>query len=276
MIISHSRRFIFIHIHKTAGESISEALLPYLSRQDLLLGTTLRGELNNAYCNRRYRLQKHSGVRKVRNFVGEEAWADYLKFSFVRDPFDRLRSLYFYFEKMVARRRKPHLRNALLWLPGTDFRDPLKWPGMQAFLETDSFSGFIRHAAFSTNIMGARPQSFLLTDTDGNLDVDFVGKFENLAEDFAAIAARIGLDGAGLGHRNASRNRAAIPDPAEAADRALVAELYARDYALFGYPLPAGITTQPPAGPPHGKGSPTTTPEAAASGPGSPKGETVP
>jgi hypothetical protein len=28
MIISHSRKFIFIHIHKTAGESISETLRP--------------------------------------------------------------------------------------------------------------------------------------------------------------------------------------------------------------------------------------------------------
>lgn len=239
MIISHSRKFIFIHIHKTAGESISAALRPSLSGRDLLLGTSRRGELSNAYYNVRYGLQKHSGARKVRAFVGEETWNDYLKFSFVRDPFDRLRSLYFYFEKMLARRREPHLRNALLWLPGTDFRDPLKWPGMQAFLETDSFSGFIRHPAFSTNIMGARPQSFLLTDKDGNLDVDFVGKFETLAEDFATLAARLGLEGADLGHRNASRNRAATPDPAEAADRALVAETYARDYALFGYPLPS-------------------------------------
>ena len=150
-----------------------------------------------------------AGARKVRTFVGDATWNDYLKFSFVRDPFDRLRSLYFYFERMLARRREPHLRNALLWLPGTDFRDPLKWPGMQAFLETENFSGFIRHPAFSTSIMGARPQSLLLTDKDGNLDVDFVGKFETLAEDFATLAARLGLEGADLGHRNASGNRAA-------------------------------------------------------------------
>ena len=102
MIISHSRKFIFIHIHKTAGESISEALLPYLSGRDLILGTSLRGELNNAWYSFRYRLQKHSGARKVRTFVGDAIWNDYLKFSFVRDPFDRLRSLYFYFEQMLA------------------------------------------------------------------------------------------------------------------------------------------------------------------------------
>ena len=61
---------------------------------------------------------------------------------------------------------------------------------MQAFLETDSFSGFIRHPAFSTNIMGARPQSFLLTDTDGNLDVDSLawGVFRKTAEPMLAPA----------------------------------------------------------------------------------------
>lgn len=238
MIISHSHKFIFIHIHKTAGESISEALRPHLSGRDLLLGTSPRGELNNAYYSFKYHLQKHSGVRKVRTFVGDATWNNYLKFSFVRDPFDRLRSLYFYFERMLARRREPHLRNALLWLPGPGFRDPLKWPEMQAFIETENFSSFIRHPAFSTGIMGARPQSLLLTDKEGNLDVDFVGKFENLAEDFATLTARLGLESAHLRHRNASRNRAAPPYPTEAADRALIAELYARDYALFDYPCP--------------------------------------
>jgi hypothetical protein len=35
MIISHSRRFVFVHIHETAGESVTEALAPHLKRRDL-------------------------------------------------------------------------------------------------------------------------------------------------------------------------------------------------------------------------------------------------
>jgi hypothetical protein len=238
MILSHRRKFIFVHIHKTAGESISEALLPYLGRGDLILGTTFRGELNNIWYGQRYELQKHSGARKLRAFVGPEIWQDYLTFSFVRDPYDRVRSLYFYLERMLAARRRGSWRNALLWLPGTDFRDPLKWPGMQAFLETESFSGFIRHPEFSPAIVGARRQADLLCDREGNLLVDVVGRYETLQADFAALAARLGLEGAALGWRNASRNRG-IADPNEAADRARIAELYRSDYALFGYPVPA-------------------------------------
>jgi hypothetical protein len=242
MIISHSRRFVFVHIHKTAGESVSEALRPYLAPGDLVLGTSFRGELANVWYERRHGLQKHSGAKKIRAYLGQAAWDEYLTFSFVRDPFDRVRSLYFYFERMLALRRRRSLRNALLWLPGTDFRDPLKWPGMQAYLETRTFSEFIRHPAFGPTVVGARPQADILCDHDGRLMVDVVGRYERLQEDFAAIAARLGLEGARLGWRNASRNREA--DPAEAADRAYLAGMYARDHALFGYPVPAAAPAQ--------------------------------
>ena len=66
--------------------------------------------------------------------------------------------------------------------------------------------------------------------------MDMVGKYETLQEDFAAVAARLGLEGARLGWRNASRNRTAAADPMEAADRAHLAEMYRKDYELFGYP----------------------------------------
>jgi Sulfotransferase family len=238
MIVSHRRKFIFVHIHKTAGESITEALLPFLGRGDLLLGTTFRGELSNAWYSHRHTLQKHSGARKVRGFVGPAVWDDYLSFSFVRDPYDRVRSLYFYFERMLAQRRQRSLRNALLWLPGTDFRDPLKWPGMRAFLETESFSGFIRHPEFSPAIVGARRQTDLLCDREGRLLVDFVGRYDSLQQDFARLADRLGLEGATLGWRNASRNRASGADPDEAADRAHIAAIYRSDYETFGFPAP--------------------------------------
>lgn len=237
MIISHSRKFIFIHLHKTAGESISDALVPHLAAGDIALGTGLKGELANAWYNYRFKLQKHSGARKVRHHVGADIWNGYLTFSFVRDPVDRARSLFFYYEKMQALRRKTSLRNAMLVLPGMQFRDSDKWPGMEAFRDSRSFSEFIRHPKFSPAFIGTRRQSDSLCDRDGNVLVDVVGKFETLQEDFAEIAARIGLPQATLGHRNASRNRAKAVDPVSPADRAHIEEMYARDYLTFGYPM---------------------------------------
>jgi hypothetical protein len=238
MIICHSRKFIFIHLHKTAGESVTLALLPHVGRGDLVLGTTLGGELANAWYNRRYKLQKHSGARKIRGHVGPEVWNGYLKFAFVRDPVDRARSLYFYYEKMLKLRRRTSLRNALLLLPGMEFRDIYRWPGMQAYLESASFSEFIRHPKFSPTLLGTRRQSDMLCDEDGRLLVDVVGKFETLQQDFSAVTARLGLPDAKLPWRNPSRNREAAQAPVDPADRAWLADIYRRDYETFGYPLP--------------------------------------
>ena len=120
-----------------------------------------------------------------------------------------------------------------------EFRNSYKWPGMQAYLESASFSEFIRHPKFGPAFMGSRRQADSLCDTDGRLMMDVVGRYETLQQDFAAIAARIGLPAAALGWRNASRNRDAA-DPT-AADRAHLAEMYRRDYELF-YPAAAPAT----------------------------------
>jgi len=70
MIINHKYQFIFIHIQKTAGTSITNALynLP---------------ETNNLY-------HSHSMI----NLLDDGEYVDYFKFCFVRNPFDRLLSWY--------------------------------------------------------------------------------------------------------------------------------------------------------------------------------------
>jgi hypothetical protein len=40
MIVSHTHKFIFVHINKCAGTSVTKALLPYLGENDLVLGFT--------------------------------------------------------------------------------------------------------------------------------------------------------------------------------------------------------------------------------------------
>ena len=201
MIISRSRGFIFVHVHKTAGEAVTRALMPYLGPGDLVLGGSALGNLRNLYWRRRHGLTKHSRARRIREFVGPEAWERAFTFAFMRDPVERMRSLYAYYARMAALRRRRAAQPRLM-LPGLGAGDPLHWPGMQAYLATSSFSEFIRHPRLYHD-PGAAPQIDMVSE-NGRVIVDRIGRFERLAEDFAALAAAVGAPGARLARVNAS------------------------------------------------------------------------
>lgn len=94
MIVSFSRRFIFVHTPKTAGESITLALLPFLSADDAILcepHLEQAGRLPQraAVCN------KHSTLPEIRAAYGE-AVNGFFSFSFARNPWDRVVSYFHY------------------------------------------------------------------------------------------------------------------------------------------------------------------------------------
>jgi sulfotransferase famil protein len=227
MIISRSRGFIFVHVHKTAGESVTMALLPYLGRGDLMLGGTRAGNLRNLYWRRRHGLAKHSRARRIREFVGAEFWERAFTFAFMRDPIDRMRSLYLYYARMAALRERPGPRLAYM-LPGISAGDPRHWPGMQAYLATRSFSEFIRHPRLYHD-PGAAPQIDMVS-ADGRVIVDRIGRFERLAEDFAALAAVLGVPGARLARVNAAPAAAVEITPD---DRAWLRDRFQADIAAL-------------------------------------------
>ncbi len=76
-------------------------------------------------------------------------------------------------------------------------------------------------------------QTSCLVDESGNLLVDFVGKFENLDQDFQSICQKVGIS-ASLPHINKSK-RTNYQDYYDAETRDLTARLYAEDIERFGY-----------------------------------------
>jgi hypothetical protein len=76
-------------------------------------------------------------------------------------------------------------------------------------------------------------QSSFVLDAQGNEIVDFVGRYENLHDDFAHVCATIGWD-LELPHENVSRHssfRSYYTDETAA----LVAQHFAEDVERFGY-----------------------------------------
>ncbi len=241
MIISHRHRFIFVHIHKTAGESVTAALEPALGPDDIVLKSDFDVWLKTlgrpAY-RELQGLHKHSTARAARTRLPKDVWDEYYKFAFVRDPVDRAVSLYRYVGTLAERRDRRRGRH--LWYYVTEAgrkADPAGWEVMTAFRETDSFSDFIRHPG-TRRTPGLRPQTTFVTGWRQRPLLDFVGRFETLDEDFGHVTSALGLDVGPLPRVNVSTHggptsgrRVEVSDE----DRAYLLERYADDVRLFGY-----------------------------------------
>jgi hypothetical protein len=206
MIVSHRHRFVFAAIPKTGTHSVREALREQLGPDDI--------EQVGLFTDRRFPFPElakirhgHLGLAQVRPFLGDEAFDAYLKFCFVRNPFDRFVS----YCAFMTRQR-----------PGLFEHDP---------------RGVMRHILHEVRPVGHilfQPQSSLVTDADGLLLADMVGRVEQMQASYDAICERIGIPSRTLDRVNASSRG----DYRPYYDQALVDEvgaLYRRDLELFGY-----------------------------------------
>jgi len=199
MLISYQEpRFLFIHVYKAAGNSIASALDPYGQR-------TPRDSIFHPDHT------QHVSARSLKAALPGEVWASCFRFAFVRNPWDRLLSLY---QFILA---KPRNRDHQL---------------VRSLGDLDGFIDWMCSPR-DPEIPIKRTQSDFLVDDRGELLVDFVGRFEHLARDFAQVCARLGVS-AELGHLNASPH-AAYATAYTATARQRVADWFADEIERFGY-----------------------------------------
>lgn len=205
MIVSHQHRFIFVPMPKTGTHSVRQALREHLGPDDI--------EQVGLFVNKRFPYADiaaikhgHLSVREVRPYIGDAAADDYVKFTFVRNPFDRFVSYCAFMTRET----------------GAFDRDP---------------AGTMRRILFEVRPLHHihfQPQHTLLTDDAGALEMDEIGRVETMQQSYDAICTRVGIPSAQLGRVNASRRG----DYRQYYDNALidgVAALYRRDLDLFGY-----------------------------------------
>ena len=166
-MISFQKRFLFVHIPKTAGNSIQSVLRDY-SEDEIV---ALRGEQDGierfGLRNPNYKIKKHSTLAEYRGALGEERFRSLYKFACVRNPWDRMVSYYFTPTKRVEAWNRKEFRKAISnVLSAADY------------LRLDRGEG----------------------DPFGN--VDYIMRFENLGEDFHAVCATLGLQATPLPQYN--------------------------------------------------------------------------
>ena len=173
MVISHKHKFVFIHSPKTAGTSIRKLFCysPYFNKE-LIIGNwhniTEEQYTESPLISRDIRT--HTSALIGKEFFEKNGWDwnSYFKFGFIRNPWDRMMSSYRYLIENIKNRKNPNPRNVEIY---ETFHDrPIK-----DFVMERSGDAALNY----------------LCDKNGNLMVDYVGKFENLRGDVKEIIARI-------------------------------------------------------------------------------------
>ena len=205
------RDVLFFWVPKCAGTSVYSTLLKHGCPAELWLDPTRR------FANRGISTFGHVSIPKLveAQVIKRRYLENAFKFGFVRNPFDRVVSLYFYLQKTNC----------------------LEVP------ETMSFAAFCRQIDRQEfppvglyNRLGlnqCNPMVDWLLDQDGRMLVDFVGRHETVAGDFEKICRVIGIQ-AQIPHENKTAHRPYREYYATEA-RAIVERVYRQDLDTFGY-----------------------------------------
>ena len=216
MLISYSRNFLFVHIAKTGGTSVRAALRRYRwgGWYSVPLGlASLANQMTRPRHKLGLKFPRHAKAVAALEMLPTDVYQGFFKFAIVRNPWDLQVSSYHH-----IRREKPEVLAGV-----TSFEDFLK-------LKFDPE----RDYDFMLDI-SAELQHEYLVDLQGNIIVDFIGRYENLQGDFGSICERIGIPAPELPHLRRAQDRRDYRSYYTDELAELVAHHYQRDLEILGY-----------------------------------------
>lgn len=209
MPVSHLHKAILVHIPKTAGTSM-EYVLGMHGKQSTIGVQRYVRQIRDAKHLFGGGLQ-HMTAHNLKAKLGAETYARYFSFAFTRNPWDRVVS-------------------DAAWSKGKWVKkEPLTRAAFEAYVHSLQIN-----AKQNTFTGHQRPQYQYICNEKGDILVDFVGRYECLAQDWAHVCKQLHIQKP-LPKRMASNHNTDYRKYYTPTTRALVAQLYAKDIALFGY-----------------------------------------
>jgi hypothetical protein len=181
-MISINKRFLFIHVEKTGGNSIQTVLKNY--SEDVFdnvheIGKSgkrqiLDGVENFEVKNPKYGTIKHSRLRDYKRVLEQDVYESLFKFSTIRNPWERMISCYF----------SPH-RKGLPWNREEFIRVVKAAPTLSDCITLDNPL---------SKILGNKIRRLIpLSEARLDRDIDFLMRYERLNDDFAQVCRKLNL-----------------------------------------------------------------------------------
>tara|TARA_Y100000385_G_scaffold229073_1_gene240372 strand:- start:5551 stop:6162 length:612 start_codon:yes stop_codon:yes gene_type:complete len=199
MNFSEKHKCVFIHVNKTAGRSISMALFGNV-REHITIKELFNLDYNKPEIEKRLEKCRVD----YRYELLKKYWDHYFKFTIIRNPWDRKLSDFFFGKRegIVA--------------PGIDFIT------------------YINNNHLNNDLWNS-PGLEWVEDKNGNIDKDiFIGKFENLQNDFNIICDKINIPRRILPYLNSSTH-SPYWEYYNDEIKEMVEEKYKKDIEAFGY-----------------------------------------
>lgn len=161
----------------------------------------------------------HRSIHGFRFFFRKKEIKQYFKFTIVRNPWDRVVSAYLFLKK------------------GGRCQKDKEWSLMH-LAHIGSFDEFIKTSLVKKEVLNEihfRPQYQFITNSKGDVIMDYVGRFEKLEESFDYIIKRLKIEKAELKKMNVNKERRHYRSYYTDETREIVANLYKRDIKLLNY-----------------------------------------
>jgi len=214
VLLSHNKQFLFVHIAKTGGTSIRDALARYRWGHRYSLPQFICNKMSQL-CDHKIatRFPRHSRIIAAKEMLPEAYFNGLFKFAVVRNPWDLQVSSFHH-----IKRERPQV------MQGHDtFESFMRWK-------------FSPNRPYQYHIdTSLQLQTDYLVDLHGNLLTDFIGHYENLQADFDQVCEKLNIPKQVLPHKRKATDRESYQGYYTEALKALVDKHFAKDIELLNY-----------------------------------------